>query len=152
MSLDCLRNPQLRLKPIPFWNILILRAQIVIVYFFAGIAKISKDYLDGRQLRSLLISDDRLPFLQSFVSTEWGITLFVYSGLFIDLLIGFFLCYKPTRPLAFFVAVIFHITNKLFFDIDIFHHFMIATLILFVKPDEPRRLLYKILNFFKKTA
>jgi len=52
---------------------------------------------------------------------------------------------------AFVIAIMFHILNKFMFDIGVFHHFMIAALILFVDPDEPRRFFNKIRHFLKPT-
>jgi len=148
-SMDGLRNPKINTGQVPFWVIFILRAQICIVYFFAGITKISKDFLNGQQMHYFLVTEKRLPFLQPMVSEDWAIQTFIYGGLFFDLTIGFFLCYKPTRMFAFIIAILFHLLNKQMFNIGIFHYFMIATLILFVDPDGPRRFFNKILHFFK---
>jgi len=148
-SMDGLRNPKINTGQVPFWAIFILRAQICIVYFFSGITKISKDFLDGKQMHYWLVTKGHLPPLPSIIPEGWIIQLFIYGGLFIDLTIGFFLCYKPTRIFAFVIAIMFHLLNKQIFNIEIFHYFMIAALILFVDPDEPRRFFNKILHFFK---
>jgi len=145
-SIDALRNPKLSNKPIQFWNIMLLRAQFCIVYFFAGITKIGKDYLDGRQMHIWLNEEGLIPFLQPYASSEWVQGLFIIGSILTDIALPFLLCYKPTRTCAIVLAIIFHLTNQWLFHIGIFHYLMIAALVLFVEPDEPYRLWVQIKN------
>jgi len=52
-SLDALRKEKEEIKTVPHWHILILRAQIFIVYFYAGIAKLHKDWLSGKVVSTI---------------------------------------------------------------------------------------------------
>jgi hypothetical protein len=46
-SADAWLNPKRRSQTAPAWTLWLLRAQMGVVYFFAGVAKISPDWLDG---------------------------------------------------------------------------------------------------------
>lgn len=52
-SLD-VRQSLSRLLSVPFWQVLIFRAQMFIVYFYAGIAKLNEDWLRGEPMRTWL--------------------------------------------------------------------------------------------------
>lgn len=67
--------------------------------------------------------------------------LFSYGGLLIDLLVVPFLLWRKTRPFAFGLAVLFHLTNAWLFTIGIFPWFMIAATAIFFSADWPRRFL-----------
>ena len=137
---------------IPLWNILLLRAQFLILYFFAGVAKLTPDWLQGTQLRIWLDEISDRPFVGPLLTADWSSLLFSYTGLLFDLSIGFLLCYKKTRWWAFGLVIIFHAINKWIFDIGIFHYLGIASLILFMDPDQPRVMINKIRNRFRLPA
>lgn len=69
-----------------------------------------------------------------------------YSGLFLDLFVGFLLCFP--RGIIFYSSVVavvlFHISNKLLMNIGIFPPVMLASTFFFFEPDWP----VKTLNFF----
>ena len=44
-----------RPRSVPFWCIFVLRAQMLIVYAFAGIAKLNADWLTGHPMHELLV-------------------------------------------------------------------------------------------------
>ena len=52
-SLDILLGKVKRNSPIPLWNYFILRFQIFVLYFFAGLKKLDKEWLDGHSMRNL---------------------------------------------------------------------------------------------------
>lgn len=134
-------NPNLDTGVVPFWNLFILRAQIVIVYFYAGVAKLNADWLAGEPIRTWLHSRADYPVVGPFFLTEAATYFFGYGGLLFDLSIGFLLLWKRTRLVAFFGLLFFHLMNKWLFSIGIFPYLMIAATILFVEPDWPRRVL-----------
>jgi len=150
-SMDALRNPKLNTRTVPFWNIFILRAQICIVYFYAGLTKINKDFLDGKQIHFWLSGSEASPAIKSFLNSEFMMQMLIHTGILFDLSIGFLLCNKATRLFGFSLALIFHLMNHWFFNfyIGIFPYFMIASLILFVDPDEPEILFDKIRRLIK---
>lgn len=126
---------------IPFWQVFILQAQIFIVYLYAGIAKMNRDWFAGEPIRTWLHNRANDPILGSFFETEIATYFFGYGGLFFDLSIGFLLIWRRTRFVALLGLLFFHLLNKWLFSIGVFPYIMIASTILFIDPDWPRRIL-----------
>lgn len=124
---------------VPFWHLAVFRAQIVIVYFYGGLAKLNADWLRGEPVRFWL-SGGHYPDHGAFLAGEPVVYFMAYGGLIFDLLVGFMLMWRPTRVLAIALCFFFHISNKLLFDIAIFPYLMLATLVLFIDPARVRRL------------
>ncbi|MDV2479354.1 MAG: HTTM domain-containing protein [bacterium] len=143
-SLDALINPKLRTPFIPLWSLLLLRVQIGIPYFYGGLAKLNPDWLDGEPMRTWLPEFVSTPLLSQFLREEWVAYLFSYGGLSFDLLIVPLLLYRRTRPFAYTVAVMFHLTNAYIFKLGIFPWLMMAATLLFFPPDWPRQLLARV--------
>ena len=144
-SIDAWRRPAVRSQLVPKWCLWLLRFQVGIVYVFAGIAKITPDWLRGEPLRRWLHARDDLPIIGPLLRTEGAVWFFGYGGLLFDLFVVPFLLWRRTRPFAFALAVSFHLMNKWLFDIGIFPHVMLAATLLFLSPDWPRR----IVPFFR---
>lgn len=140
-ALDRWHNPKLSIEQVPFWNVFILRAQIFVVYFFGGVAKLNPDWLVGQPIGAWLNNRAHYPVLGPFFASEWAGLIFGYGGLLFDLSIGFLLIWRPTRFLAFLLILYFNLMNAWLFSIGIFPYMMIATTILFVEPDWPRHIL-----------
>jgi len=135
---------------IPNWNYLILKLQIVIVYFFGGISKLTEQWLNGNVARATF-EDSTLAFLNKLATNEAAINFLVYGGLFYDLLIGVLLLFKKTRLIALPFILLFNISNAIMFnDIGIFPYFMLASLILFFDADLPQKLYDKYIKKAKK--
>lgn len=112
------------------WHLRILQFQIIVVYFFGGIAKINEDWLVFYEpMRTILEYKN--------IYSENLSMLLAYSGLFFDLFVGFFLLNKRTRIFAVIFVLLFNITNHLIFDdINIFPFFMLGSLVLFFEFDK----------------
>ena len=52
-SLDGLINPKLRNKSVPNWNYILLKFQIFLLYFYAGVKKMDPEWLGGYSMRNL---------------------------------------------------------------------------------------------------
>ncbi len=139
LSLDAWRRREPGPTRIPTWNLLVLKAQWLIVYFHAGLAKFDGDWLSGEVLRGCLTRDGIEPPLRSALGHEGVIQAVSYGGLLFDLGIGPLLVYRKTRPAALLLATLFHLTNQLIFDIGVFPLLGIASLVLFLEPETPRR-------------
>ena len=114
------------LNLLPAWQLMVFQFQIIVVYFYGGLAKLNADWLIRLQPAKSIIPD-------SFDS--WLIYIIVYGGLLFDLIIGFALLWKRTRVVAILTAIIFNITNAIIFnDIGVFPFFMIGALMLFIDP------------------
>jgi vitamin K-dependent gamma-carboxylase len=123
------------------WVLLILQFHIAVPYFYGGVAKITPDWLLGQPMGIYLESKSNWPFIGSWLASSWAGVLFSYGGLLFDLAIVPLLIWKRTRMLAFFAAVLFHLSNAILFSIHIFPWFMILATTLFFSPDWVRRLL-----------
>lgn len=132
LSLDSIRKPEIRTSTVPYWNLLILQFQVIIVYFFGGIAKINPDWLRGEPLRHWLEGRSDMPIIGEFLTTEFMVYFFSYGGLAFDLLIGFLLLYRKTRFPAIIMIVFFHLSNAIIFTIGIFPFLGIASTVLFL--------------------
>lgn len=126
---------------VPFWNLFLLRAQIFLVYFFAGVAKLNADWLGGEPMRSWLRERAHYAVVGPFFNTELAVYFFSWGGALFDLSIGFLLLFRRTLPIAFAAILFFNMTNYWLFDIGVFTFLMICATMLFDEPDVPRRLL-----------
>jgi hypothetical protein len=140
-SMDALRYPAISAQVAPTWTLWLLRAQLGIVYFYAGIAKLNADWFRGEPLRSWLAARTDFPIIGILFNDEWMVYLLSYGGLLLDLLVVPFLLWRRTRVIAFGFALAFHLMNARLFSIGIFPWFMIAATVLFFPPDFPRWIL-----------
>jgi len=145
-SVDAWLWPKLRSSIAPAWSLWLLRGQMGVVYFFAGIAKIAPDWLHGEPIRTWFKQQIRSPMLARVFHHEWAAYSASYASLVIDLLIVPFLLWRRTRFVAFCVAVIFHLLNAQIFPLDIFPWLAIAATTLFLSPSWPR----PIISIFRR--
>jgi len=85
-SLDARCRPQLRADTTPAWTLWLLRAQVAVVYFFGGVAKLNGDWLRGEPMRMWLADRTEFPVIGRFFTEESTVYLFSYGALFNDLL------------------------------------------------------------------
>lgn len=132
-SLDVIRKPQLKKTHAPAWVIWIFKLQLLIVYFYAGLAKLNPDWLlNAMPLKLWLPSKSNLPLIGSLLNKEWLAYLFSWFGAVYDLSIPFLLLIPRTRLIAYLFVIIFHIITWVLFQIGMFPFIMIgATLIFF---------------------
>lgn len=125
-------------KPVLYWHLLILKLQLVIVYFYGGLAKLNYDWLVSHEpISTILNSKAQQSFLGDFLTTDGVLYFFAFGGLLFDLLIPFLLFIKKTRIFAVICALLFNIMNAwLFNDINIFPYFMMLSLVLFLDPNK----------------
>lgn len=139
-------------RTIPAWPVLLLRGQLVIAYFYAGLAKLTTDWmLDAQPVRYFLsrpATHARLErlfgtgadgVLGSFVHGPGLAYLLSWTGALFDLLVGPLLLLRSTRATALGLLVVFHATNHflLFDDIGWFPLLGIASATIFLDPDWP---------------
>ncbi len=141
-------------RMVPFWTLLILRGQLVIAYFYAGVAKINLDWLaDAVPVRWFLKEPHVLaPYekllpsglfnaMESVVHNVGFAYFLSYTGLIFDCAIGFLLLARRTRIFGLVLMLIFHATNHflIFDDISWFPLLGITTATIFLDPDWPER-------------
>lgn len=135
---------------VPFWNLAILRAQWVIVYFFGGIAKLNSDWLAGEPVRYWFMNRPDDHMLAFLLHSETFIWCAIWGGLLLDLFGGFALLHKKTRIPTMLVMVMFHGMNHSIFKIGLFPLLAIASLLLFAEPHRPRWIYDKIVSWIRK--
>jgi len=134
LSLDAQRRPDLRSSFAPAWSLWLLRAQVALVYFFGGVAKLNFDWLRGYPLREWLPgSDFYVPPLSDLLHEGWVALLFSYSGLLIDLLAAPLLLWRPTRYWMLSALLLFHFMNEQLFSIGVFPVLASALTLLFLR-------------------
>ena len=134
-------------KTVPAWTLWILRFQVVVVYFFGGVAKLNTDWLSAQEPARTILNI-KAQAAGDWVASEALVGFVCYGGVAFDLLIGFALLWKKTRKLAILGAIFFNLTNAwLFNDINIFPFFMLFTIVLFLEPETTAKWFRK-----KKTA
>ena len=134
---------------IPQWTIDSLKILIVIVYIYAGLAKINSDWLINAQpLKIWLRAKYTIPFIgETLLQKDYSYYLFSWGGMIYDCVIPFLLLYKRTRYFAFFMVIAFHImTRVLFPPIGMFPYIMIFSCIIFFD----NSLHKKILDFIRQ--
>lgn len=141
LSIDAGFKPKLRSQTIPAWALWLLRAQMGVVYFFAGMAKISPDWLRGEPMRAWLANKTQFPIIGHFLREQWAVYSFGYAALLLDLFIVPLLLWRRTRIASFCVVLAFHFLNAQLFDIGVFPWLAMAASTLFLSPSWPRRLL-----------
>lgn len=144
-SLDAARRRRIGLRPLPvkrygYW---LLRGQIAIVYLYAGVAKLSYDWLlRAEPLGTWLSARADLPLVGGLLAdplTAHAMSLF---GAVFDCSLPLLLSWRRTRRAAFVVAIAFHVSVWLLFPIGVFSWVMLASLSLFLDPGWPRRWLH----------
>ncbi|MBL4707342.1 MAG: HTTM domain-containing protein, partial [Flavobacteriales bacterium] len=107
--------------------------QLAIVYFYAGLAKLNYDWIvNAMPLRIWLPSKSNIPLIGGLLQERWLAYFFSWFGASYDLLIPFLLFIRRTRPVAYFLVIVFHLATYFLFQIGMFPFIMIgATLIFF---------------------
>jgi hypothetical protein len=110
----------------------IIKFQICIVYFFAGISKLTHAWMiDALPLKIWL------PAFGGIFKQVWIAYAFSWFGAFFDCTIWIFLLLPRTRTIAYLVVIIFHLTTALLFKIGMFPYIMIAITLVFFSPETP---------------
>jgi vitamin K-dependent gamma-carboxylase len=143
-SLDALRSPGLRSDDVPAWMHWLIRFQVGIPYFYAGIAKFDADWLSGEPLRIWLADQAATPLIGPLLVKEPVVQAMAYGSLLFDLAVVPMLLFRRTRPLAFALAIGFHLLNSRLFSIGIFPWLMILLTTVFLPADWPKRMLAEL--------
>ncbi|UUC43814.1 HTTM domain-containing protein [Flavobacterium cerinum] len=141
-SVDAKLKPSIRRNAIPQWCIWVLILQVGIVYFYATVAKLYPDWLDGTFTREML-RKHATPTLENLYSQKWFYLFIAYAGILFDLMVVPLLLWRRTRFLAFIASLIFHVFNKLHLGIGIFPFLALSFTILFFPPETIRRIFFR---------
>ncbi len=117
---------------IPRWVPLVFKLQIAFVYVYAGLAKITYDWLVlALPLKIWLPAHDHMPLLGPLFAWSYTPYLFSWFGMLYDCFIVFFLLYRPTRLWAYATVIVFHALTGLLFQIGIFPLVMMGGTLIF---------------------
>ena len=119
------KTPRATSTDAPDLAMYLLRFQILVVYFYAGVAKVNGHWLSGRPLAIWLAPLGLASMAQSMA----------WAGLALDLALPFLLLMPRTRPVAVLAAIIFHTLNSQLFHIGVFPVVAIGMTLLFLKGD-----------------
>ena len=138
-SLDAVLGLTRRTGGIPRWPVTAIRLQTEIILIFAGLVKITDDWLRGQPLLQWLPPNKDAVFYGALfeydlfiVASSWGVVALHVLG-------APLLMYRKTRLPVFLIYVFFHISNALLFNIGIFPWLTIAITTIFFDPDWPSR-------------
>ncbi len=145
MSIDALRDGTLRSDRVEAWSIWILRAQLGVVYFFGGVAKLNGDWLAGMPLLEWMDTRQDWPVVGGLLAWDGTAWVMAYGGLLLDLLAAPLLLIRRTRPWMLGLVVVFHCCNEVLFSIGIFPYLMVCATLIFLDPDWPRQVFARFL-------
>lgn len=139
LSIDAWIRPKLRSDTAPAWSLWLLRAQLGVVYLFAGVAKVNPDWLSGEPIRAIFAEREHGASIDLLFANPWVVYAFVWAGMLLDLLVVPGLLWRRTRILAFLAAGGFHLTNALVLvKVGVFPWFMLLATMLYFHPSWPR--------------
>ncbi len=140
-------------QTVPFWNYILLRGQLAILYFFGGIAKLNGDWLRAEPVKYWFqTTTSARPPLTWVIREEWFAWMAAYGGVAIDLGAPFLLLWRRTRPFAIVVLVAFHLMNSRIFKIGFFPYLGIVATIVFLHPSTGRWIWGKFQKFIAGTS
>jgi vitamin K-dependent gamma-carboxylase len=130
LSLDAKLFPKIKQTKVPRWMPFLLLFQVAILYFYAAIAKLYPDWLDGTFSRILLNGITQRKFLLDIFNQKWFLLFYAYAGILFDLLIIPALFWKKTRKLAIVASFGFHLFNAYSLKIGIFPFLALSFIVL----------------------
>ena len=132
-SMDVLSNPSIQTDSIPRLYIDLLKWQIGIVYFFAGLAKVNWDWLfHAMPLAVWLPARVDIPVLGLIFEQPWAPFLFSWFGAIYDLFIILLLTNRKLWKVGYVLVIVFHLMTRVLFNIGMFPYIMICFTTIFI--------------------
>ena len=140
-SVDAGLRPEIRSATLPAWCTYLLQFQVAVVYFNAGLAKATPDWLlHAQPMRIWLAARSGLPLVGDTLSLPAVAYLAAWAGFLFDTTIAFFLLWRRARPFAYVAVLGFHLlTHLLFPPIGMFPVIMVVAALVFFDASWPRR-------------
>jgi vitamin K-dependent gamma-carboxylase len=145
-SLDAWLRPAIRSSTLPAWCTYLLQFQVAVVYFNAGLAKATSDWLLHAQPMSIwLAARTGLPVIGPYLDLPAVAYAAAWAGFLFDTTIAFFLLWRRSRPFAYVAVLGFHLmTHLLFPPIGMFPVIMVVSALVFFDSSWPRRLVARV--------
>lgn len=142
-SLDALIRPAPD-RRVPAAAVFILQAQTEIVLLYAGLVKLTPDWLRGEPLGLWLRDRVEGLWLAPLFQPDWVIVAACWGVIALHVLGAPLLMWRKTRLAVFLVYCVFHCANAWFFNIGIFPWLTIAATTIFFAPDWPSHLVSRL--------
>ena len=142
-SLDAKRRPEWRSDYCPQWCLWFFAVHISIVYFYAAVAKMYPDWIEGIPVSIFFSSKTDYFLIGPLLEKHWFIMTVAWGGIIFDLLIGPGMWWSKTRKWAFIGSVIFHLFNSAVFQVGIFPFLGISFGIFFFPPRDVRKIFFR---------
>ncbi len=141
LSLDTYLFKKRKRVSVPYWTIFVLKLQISLVYFLAGLAKLKPSWLlEAMPLKLWLKEQVNLPIIGGLFTYDTTAYIFSYLGIMYDLLIPFLLWNKKTRYFGLICVVLFHSMTGILFNIGLFPIIMIIGSLIFLDINDWKRI------------
>jgi hypothetical protein len=128
----------------PRWHTWTARAQLGVMYFYAGLVKLSPEWLSGDIFLVNIESASNFEALIPFTSSPPFLMFTALGGALFDLLITPLLWWRRTRILGVVALVAFHGINMITLDLGLLPLILLAiTLVTFTSPERAASLLAK---------
>lgn len=145
-SLDAALRPTIRAATVPAWVVQAFRYQVALVYVFAGVAKLNRDWLvEAQPLRIWLSARGDMPLVGALLEQPLTAHVASWAGAAFDLAIVPLLLAAKTRAPAYACLIGFHVATAALFPIGMFPWIMVAAATLFFPPSWPRRFLHRVM-------
>lgn len=126
--------------PLRAWMLWLLRFQILVVYTYAGVAKMGADWLvHGQPLGIWLSARTDLPLIGPWLDEPAVAVALSWLGMLHDVLVPWLLLWHKSRAFAYLALLAFHTTTGLLFNIGMFPVIMTLGATVFFAPDWPRK-------------
>jgi len=147
-SVDAKLNPKIKSNSMPQWCRLVFILQMFIVYTYGSIAKLYPDWLDASVMKIFMSGKKNYFLIGEFLQQEWLHYFLAYGGILYDGLVVPFLLFKPTRKIAFFGSIFFHLFNSIVFQVGIFPYLALAFSLFFFNPKTIKNIFFKKREFY----
>lgn len=125
---------------VPAWTLYTLRAQLLVVYLFSGLAKVQPDWLLRHQpMRLWLETSAGARALAALVPLDVQAAVSSWGAALVVLCCPPLLLVRRVRPYAYAALVSFHVMTGTLLTIGVFPWLMVLALLVFFEPDWPRR-------------
>jgi vitamin K-dependent gamma-carboxylase len=140
-SLDAKRTG-IRITTCPNWIRLFFILQVLIVFSFAAVAKLSESWSSGEFVQYTFARKSHYWLIGPLLANASFQTFITYSGLIFDATVIPALLWKRTRMLALIGLVVFNLFNSAVFQIGIFPYMVLALTAFFYEPTFIQKLVF----------
>ncbi len=152
LSLDVKQNAEQKKSYFYNWQKWLIVGLMSIAYIFGGINKIYPDWLRAIPVQQFMVGKQHYFLIGDILQERWVHYALSYLGMLFDGLIVFALLYKPTRKIAFIIAMFFHAFNAIIFQVGIFPFLSLAFCLFFFEEKLIRNIFLKTKKLHKETS